>query len=88
MAWTVEFLTSASKQLKKLDPPVQERILRFLRERVAEDPRRYGKPLSGDLAGRLRYRVGDYRLICQLEDERLTVLVLTVGHRREVYSQR
>ncbi len=47
MAWTVELLTSASKQLKKLDPPVQARILRFLRERVVEDPRRYGKPLSG-----------------------------------------
>ena len=89
MAWTIEFLTSAAKQFKKLDPPIQKRILQYLRERIAEaeDPRQHGKPLSGDQAGRLRYRIGDYRLICQIEDERLTVLVLTVGHRREVYQK-
>lgn len=87
MAWTIEFLSSAAKQFKKLDPPVQKRILQFLRQRVSEDPHQYGKPLSGGHAGKLRYRVGDYRLICQIEEERLTVLVLTVGHRREVYRK-
>lgn len=87
MTWTIEFLTSAAKQFKKLDPPVQKRILQYLHERVAEDPHYYGKPLNGDQAGRLRYRIGDYRLIGQIEEERLTVLVLTVGHRRAVYQK-
>ena len=87
MAWTIEFLSSAAKQFKKLDPPVQKRILRYIHERVAEAPHHYGKSLSGDQTGRVRYRIGDYRLICQIEDERLTVLVLTVGHRREVYRK-
>ena len=87
MAWTIELLTSAAKQFRKLDPPVQKRILQYLHERVAEDPRYHGKPLSGDQTGRVRFRIGDYRLICQIEDERLTVLVLTLGHRREVYRK-
>jgi mRNA interferase RelE/StbE len=59
----------------------------YLRERIATDadPRRFGKPLIGDKAGLWRYRVGDFRLVCRIEDERLVVLVLAVGHRREVY---
>ena len=62
-------------------------ILRYLRERIAtdSDPSRFGKPLAGDFLGLWRYRIRDYRLICSLEDERFVVLVLHVGHRRDVY---
>lgn len=85
--WRVEFDRDAARDLRKLGNPAQRTILRFLRERVAtaEDPRRFGKPLLGDLKGLWRYRVGDHRIVARIEDERLIVLVVTVGHRREVY---
>jgi mRNA interferase RelE/StbE len=87
LTWTVEIASTAARQLAKLDRPAKERIRRFLRERLAteEDPRRIGKALQGKHAGLWRYRVGDYRLICQLRDERRIVLLVTVAHRREVY---
>jgi mRNA interferase RelE/StbE len=86
LAWTVEFQRSAAKQLRALDRP-RERILTYFRTRVlaADDPRQLGKALTGDKGGLWRYRIGDYRAICKLEDERLVVLVLELGHRREVY---
>jgi mRNA interferase RelE/StbE len=86
--WRVEFDRDAAKEFRKLGEPARRAILRYLRERVAtaEDPRRFGKPLAGDLAGLWRYRIGDYRLIAAFEDDRLVVLVLRVGHRREVYD--
>jgi mRNA interferase RelE/StbE len=84
--WTVEFDDRARRELRKLDAKIQKTILHFLRERVAssEDPRRFGKPLRRNLAGLWRYRVEDYRLICRLEDQRIVVLVLQIGHRRDV----
>lgn len=87
MAWTVEFDERARKDLRRLDAIVQKSILRYLRQRIAAaaDPRRLGKPLHGEFAGLWRYRVGDWRLVCRIEDRRLIVLVLTIGHRREVY---
>jgi mRNA interferase RelE/StbE len=86
--WTVEFDDRARRELRKLDAKVQKAILRYLRERIAgsADPRRFGKPLRRNLAGLWRYRVDDYRLICRIEDERIVVVVLQVGHRREVYE--
>jgi mRNA interferase RelE/StbE len=86
--WTVEFDDRARRELRKLDAQIQREILRYLRERIAgmENPRQFGKPLRMNLAGLWRYRVGDYRLICRLEENRLVVLVLQVGHRREVYE--
>jgi mRNA interferase RelE/StbE len=86
--WTVEFDDRARRELRKLDARMQQTILRYLRERiaVADDPRRFGKPLWKNLAGLWRYRVGDYRLSCRLEENLLVVLVLQVGHRREVYE--
>jgi mRNA interferase RelE/StbE len=86
--WQVEFDHDAAKEFRKLGEPARRAILRYLRERIAtaEDPRRFGKPLAGDLAGLWRYRVGDYRLVAAFEDDRLVVLVLRVGHRREVYD--
>lgn len=87
MTWSVEFDDAAAKELRKLDRQAQQEILRYLRERIAteEDPRRLGKPLSRDLAGLWRYRVGNYRLVCDIEDEKVVVLVVRVGHRRDVY---
>ena len=88
MTWTVEFDDRAAKDLRKLDKQAQRDILRYLRERIStdEDPRRFGRPLSGNFAGLWRYRIRDYRLICNIEDDRLVVLVLHAGHRRDVYG--
>lgn len=86
--WTVEFDDRARRELRKLDSPIQREILSYLRERIAgsSDPRAFGKSLRKNLAGLWRYRVGNYRLICRIENERVVVLVLKVGHRREVYE--
>ncbi len=88
MIWQVEWDERARRELRQLDRPVQQQILKYLRQRVAtsEDPRRFGRALTGSLGGLWRYRVGDYRLICQFEDERLIVLIVGVGHRREIYK--
>jgi mRNA interferase RelE/StbE len=87
LAWTIEIARTAERQIRKLDRLAQVSIIRFLRERVqpADDPRQWGKPLHGERRGLWRYRVGDYRMICDIEDERVTVLVLEVGHRKNVY---
>jgi mRNA interferase RelE/StbE len=87
VSWAYSFNESARKQLKKLGRSAQIEILHYLDERVAgeEDPRRFGKGLKADLAGLWRYRVGDYRILCQIQDHELIVLVVSVGHRREVY---
>src|SRR5260370_16255045 len=86
--WTVEFDDRARRELRKLAVETQEMILRFLRERIAgaSDPRQFGKPLHKNLAGLWRYRVERYRLICRFEENRLVVLVLKVGPRREAYE--
>ncbi|ACV07390.1 type II toxin-antitoxin system RelE/ParE family toxin [Kytococcus sedentarius] len=87
MAWTVEVSATARKALKKLDPPVARRIVRFLRELEAlDDPRARGKALTGVLSGLWRYRVGDHRVICDVDDEVLVVHVIEVGHRSSVYD--
>jgi len=88
LTWKVEFDDAAAKELRKLDRQAQNDILRYFRERIAtdEDPRRFGKPLSGDLVGLWRYRVRDYRMICNIEDDKLIVLVVRVAHRKGVYD--
>ena len=87
LAWTVEFQLSAKKQLAKLDRTIQARIVVFFRSRIASDadPRRIGKALEGDKGELWRYRIGDYRAVCRIEDKRLIVLVVELGHRRKVY---
>lgn len=88
MTWAIEFADTALRQLEKLDKTVQRRIWKYLTERLAshENPREIGEPLQGERFGEFwRYRVGDYRLITSIEDDRLVILVLRVGHRREVY---
>ncbi len=87
MAWTIEYAEGARKPLRKMDKETRSRIRIFLEERIAgsDDPRTTGKALKGPLATLWRYRVGDWRIICRIEDGRLVVLVLEIGHRREVY---
>ena len=87
MAWTINYSETARKQLQKLDRPVARRIIDFMDERVAKrtDPRDLGKALSGPLGKLWHYRMGDYRLICDINDKSVTVLVIRIGHRREVY---
>jgi mRNA interferase RelE/StbE len=88
LAWTISYTETALKQLKKLDRPVARRLVDFMDERVVgmADPRSVGKALTGPLLGSYwRYRVGDYRIICDLQDGTLTVLVLEVAHRKDVY---
>ncbi len=88
MAWTIELDADARKDLKKLDPQIPNRILTFLNKRVAqlENPRSIGEALQGPKFGEFwKYRVGDYRVICRIEDDVLIVIVVTIGNRREVY---
>jgi mRNA interferase RelE/StbE len=88
MAWNVELSESADRELSKLGAQHRKRILKFLLERVVklDDPRSIGEALHGSQLGEFwKYRVGHYRLICKIEDDRLVVLVLRVGHRREIY---
>lgn len=88
MAWSVEFSETAGRELGKLDAQQRKRILKFLQQRVAtlDEPRSLGRALRGSRLGEFwKYRLGDYRLICRIEDDRLVVLVLRVGHRKEIY---
>jgi len=87
LAWTIEYAETARKQLRKLDKLAARRIADFMDERVApsENPRAMGKALKGPLGDLWRYRVGDYRVLCDLQDNVPTVLVLRIGNRREVY---
>jgi mRNA interferase RelE/StbE len=90
LAWTVEISDFAEKQLSKLDRPVQKRLLDWLDDRIegCKNPRHFGEPLRGDLAGLWRYRVGDFRIICEIQEQRLVVLALAIGHRRDIYYRR
>jgi mRNA interferase RelE/StbE len=85
--WRVEFHRAAVRDLRQLGVAAERRILRYLRERIAvsDDPRRFGRALTADRKGLWRYRVSDYRIVASIEDDRFVVLVVTVGHRREVY---
>ena len=91
MAWTIKYTESSLLQLKRLDKPVAQRILDYMDERIAllADPRAAGKNLVGPRMGSYwRFRVGDIRVICDIQDHALVVLVVEVGHRREVYRTR
>ena len=88
LAWQIEFDPDALKELKKLDRPVQVRLVAFLRDRLAplQDPRSIGEALSGARLGSYwKYRVGEWRVVCDIQDQRIVVRVLRIGNRREVY---
>ncbi|MGC1416815.1 MAG: type II toxin-antitoxin system RelE/ParE family toxin [Candidatus Acidiferrum sp.] len=89
MAWTIEYDEGALVDLKKLDRQMQREIFDYMEKRIgkAEDPRTFGKPLRHSKFGLWRYRVRDYRIICELRDSHLKVLVVAVGHRSTVYER-
>ncbi|MDA8163356.1 MAG: type II toxin-antitoxin system RelE/ParE family toxin [Desulfobacteraceae bacterium] len=87
MGWQIELAGSADSTLAKLDPQIARRILAFLYQRVAtlDNPRSIGAALKGPLGTFWKYRVGDHRIICDIRDSLLTILVLRIGNRRGVY---
>ncbi len=87
MAWTVEYDDGARAQLRRLDRQTVHRINNFMENRIAvlDNPRDQGKVLHGPMAGLWRYRVGDYRVICDIQDDVLRILVVRVGRRDQVY---
>jgi mRNA interferase RelE/StbE len=88
MRYTVEFTERALKELKKLDRHTAALILGWIRKNLenCENPRQHGKGLTANKSGQWRYRVGDYRLLAEIEDEKIRILILNVGHRRDVYN--
>ena len=88
MNWKIEFDKKASDHFLKLDRSIKQRILKFIDERLLKmkTPRDLGYPLKGTLAGFWKYCVGEYRLICKIEDHQLTILVIDVGHRKNIYK--
>jgi mRNA interferase RelE/StbE len=86
--WRVDFDPDAARELRKLGHDGRRSILKYLRERIAttEDPRRFGRAMLGELTGLWRYRVGDYRIIADIQDGQVLVLVVAVGHRRNIYD--
>lgn len=87
MSWDYKISKKAIRDLRKLGHDASRKIFRFLDERIAncDDPRRFGKSLKGDLGEYWRYRVEDYRVLCEVHDGELTVLVVKIGNRRDVY---
>jgi mRNA interferase RelE/StbE len=88
LVWRVEFEADADRELQRLGATASARIAKYLRTRLAttEDPRRFGQPLRADLHGYWRYRVGDCRVIARIVEDRLLVLVVRVGNRKDVYD--
>ena len=85
MTWQIEFTPAAAKQLKKIGPENGRRITDFLRKNISNDPRSHGKSLKGTLRDFWRYRVGTFRVLARIEKQKLVVLVVQVGHRKDVY---
>jgi len=90
LAWTIEYSETAEKQLAKLDKPNARRIVDYMEKRIAPkpDPRSTGKALTGQFSGLWRYRVGEFRVICEIQDNALRVLVAQLGARKEVYKRK
>ncbi len=88
MTWRIEWDDRARKELRKLDSSIQKEILRYLRTRIegVKDPRVLGKSLSGNKIGLWGYRIGNYRLVCKIENNEFIVLVIGIGHRKEIYE--
>ena len=88
MKYSVEYTRQAVKDLKKLDRPTAALILGWIEKNLVgcEDPRRHGKGLTANRSGQWRYRVGDYRILADIQEDRIIILVLGVGHRKEIYD--
>ena len=87
LGWTIEYTETARDQLRRLDKPIARRIVDYMSGRVAslDDPRSRGRALAGRLGGLWRYRTGDCRVICELRDDALRVLVVRIAHRSRAY---
>jgi mRNA interferase RelE/StbE len=87
MMWSIEYSERAMKQLRKLDPQVRNFILSWINKNLigTDNPRSKGKGLTENLSGRWRYRIGDYRVLARISESTITILVLDVGHRSEIY---
>jgi mRNA interferase RelE/StbE len=88
LAWTIEYTRTSESQLRKLDRQIARRILDYLDDKIAslENPRTRGKALTGVLGELWRYRIGDYRVICEIRDNTMRILVVEVGHRKQIYK--
>lgn len=88
MTWQIEFTNTVAKQFSKLDKPVKERIVNFLENRLAtmDNPKQTGKALQGTLSEYWAYRVGSYRILAKHQDAQLLILIVEIGHRKEVYK--
>lgn len=88
MTYSIEYTPRFEKEFKKLDRHIQKLIKAWIVKNLenCENPRAHGKGLTANRTGQWRYRIGDYRLICQIEDNRLIIIALSVGHRRDVYN--
>jgi mRNA interferase RelE/StbE len=86
--WRIAFDPDAARELRKLGHAPRSTIQKYLRERIAtaEDPRRFGHALIGDLKGLWRYRIGDYRVVADIRDDEILVMIVAVGHRRNIYD--
>lgn len=88
MNYKVEYSKTAKKQIKKLDNYTKVMLMNWITKNLVhcDDPRKYGKALRGNLKNQWRYRVGNYRILCEIEDDRLIILIISVGHRRDIYE--
>jgi len=89
MNYTVTYTEDSYKKLKKLDKYTQTFILSWISKNLVgcSDPRQHGKPLSGNRVGQWRYRIGEYRLLAEIDDDKIIILNITVGHRRDIYDK-
>ncbi len=87
MSWRVAYTEEAMKSLRKMDPSTRAMLLTWIRKRLdgCPDPRAFGKGLTANRSGQWRYRVGDWRILARIEDDRVVILILEIGHRSEVY---
>ena len=86
--WKIEYSENAARELLKIDRQAAKRIKKYLDQRIAtdEDPRRFGEGLTENLSGLWKYRIGDFRVIAEIQEDRIVVLVIRIGHRRKIYG--
>jgi len=86
MSWQIIFTRKAQKQINDLDAPIQLRIRKYILEKLKVNPTLYLEPLSGNFSGYYKFRIGDYRLICSKDDDKLIIIIIELGHRSEIYK--
>lgn len=89
MSWALAYSERARRQLRKMDPGQRAIVLSWMDKNIdgCDDPRAHGKGLTANRSGQWRYRIGDYRVLCDIVDEKLTVLAIEIGHRSKLYER-